>query len=227
MDVNDRGFCEFCIEFSHKGNSRRIIMETENFTVVPSVGSLTIPHLLVVPRMHTLSFAALSPDLACEAFTLCEKVRQFLAGSCDANIIVAEHGAGLRLDDDLNLCSELGASCLDHAHLHLISVPDAAGVLADYEAVGGPASIVGPPEHVLQVIGTNPYISLSVSPGAWSLWPATERFGRQFIRRVVAGRLGSTDWNWRTHPHPERLAATMRMFQGHILPIGPCAGIRS
>src|SRR5437870_13220641 len=72
----------------------RIIFETENFVVLPSIGQIVEGYLLIMPKRHANSMAVLDKHLLAELEIVYSKVRQMLSRSYSTPIFY-EHGVGI------------------------------------------------------------------------------------------------------------------------------------
>lgn len=111
--VSSRIYREY-INKQYKENNlnKRIIFDTDNFVIMPSVGPVAECHLLLIPKLHVHSFALLGQNLLNEAGSILKDVSEIIKnqyGSC----IAFEHGV---ISDDFG-----GSSSCNHAHMHLIS----------------------------------------------------------------------------------------------------------
>src|SRR5205807_10207889 len=76
------------------------------------------------------------------------------------------------------------AACCDHAHWHLIPA-DIQRVAAMYEAAGGPPVLLTNVGHLTSWAAKS-YIYLSPLKGVHWVWPYSQTFPSQFVRRVCA-----------------------------------------
>jgi diadenosine tetraphosphate (Ap4A) HIT family hydrolase len=201
--------CEFCIELS--GNAvdafDRWLHWDTNLAIGPSIGHFTPGYLLFVPLEHRSSFARLSsPTLRNAADYL--TFTRLLVSDLYGPPIVAEHGScGL---------SRPGVACCEHAHLHLIPMPDERHcdeVRAEY--IARDAHYVELSSlNDLAKWGDDPYLYLSVRPGEHLLWPLSSSnetlFPSQFVRRVCSEILGVKEWDWRLDPFIEEAVQTRK-----------------
>ena len=110
----DGGFMNKCI-FCNLDNSKlenTILEETENFIVVPALGSLTRGYVLIVAKNHIYNMLEL--DEKEEYFTLIEKYRCMFKQIYGKNPIVFEHGT---IKENL----ENSSSSVVHAHTHIVN----------------------------------------------------------------------------------------------------------
>lgn len=109
-------FCAFCKEFDEERTDQsRIIWESPDFVLLPTIGCLRLGYCLFMPMDHVISFAQLPSAALTQTELVLEQHRTALRSVFGATI-VAEHGPASYTDR--------GASCCDHAHLHLIPVQD-------------------------------------------------------------------------------------------------------
>jgi len=188
----------------HRIGTSYLLFETENFVVMPSVGSLVPGYLLVVPRRHALSFGHVSGQYDEELRRLTVSVESALARKYGKRIIFFEHGP---------VSSRAGGgSCVDHAHLHAVPVPDHVNLVsvirrdfAVHEADGFGATREwvqrGVPYLLVRHHDARVYIC-----DAWAVVS-------QYLRRALALQLGrSEEWDWAAFSHAEHVAATIDAF---------------
>jgi diadenosine tetraphosphate (Ap4A) HIT family hydrolase len=200
--------CAFCTEFSVLPRPRqetRIICETSEWVLLPTVGCFTPGYCLFMPLDHIDAVADVAPGELVGTGTSVEEMRTLITGVFGP-VIVAEHGP--------RGC-ELGAGCCSHAHLHLIPVPDVEAVTSAYQATSGPGRRL---ERLACLPDTveGPYLYLSPRPGEHLLWPSAG-FARQYVRRVCAALHGVANrFDWRDHPFDENQALTVTALRAAI-----------
>src|ERR1017187_4678860 len=87
--------CTLCAELeSDAGRApwNEPLIETEHFTVIPSLGALVEGWLLIVPKMHFISMGALPIDLRAEADGLEHQTRSLLKAKYRKPVVGFEHG---------------------------------------------------------------------------------------------------------------------------------------
>jgi diadenosine tetraphosphate (Ap4A) HIT family hydrolase len=195
--------CAFCTEFAAVGDSR-IIIEDTGWVLLPTVGSFTPGYCLFMPIDHVDAAADLDPAALVDVEAAVEDHRS-LVESMFGPTIVAEHGS--------RDC-ELGAGCCTHCHLHIIPVPDTAAVTAAYQYTGGDGVVLGGLSD-LPAAAEGPYLYLSARRGEHMLWPADNRFARQYVRRVCARLHGlAGQYDWRDHPFAGNQRTTLDVLRG-------------
>jgi ATP adenylyltransferase len=93
-------------------SKKNVVLFTDNFSVIPSVGALNKTHVLIVPSHHARSFAELSEKLLSELLELKTTISNYCQSS-NIDIVFFEHGTGSESDGS--------GSCVDHAHLHCVA----------------------------------------------------------------------------------------------------------
>ena len=201
--------CTFCAAFTPGGDRaqwNQPLAETENFVVVPSLGSLVEGWLLMVPKDHYISMGALPPGLRIEADSLEQRVMRSLRRRYAAPIVAFEHGPS---------AASHGTGCgVDHAHLHI--VPTACDLL-EYARPLVPASVhwtVCDPSGEWDLRSAayqagQDYLYLKGNCGP-SVVATCEDFGSQIFRRALSRYLGIEDeYNWRTHARIDTVRRTV------------------
>ncbi len=191
--------CQFCFKFADPPiSSNRILWESNNFIILPSIGSFTPGYLLLMPRSHVPSFAALTPARLRTGWRIAEKMRQQIEdryGPC----IIAEHGPGPT--------GTMGAACCAHAHWHFIPC-NPHQVSSAYEVAGGLPTDLTTIEQLRDWRGSA-YMFLSPLKNVYWTWPHSASFPPQFVRRVCAKILGCADfYNWALYPYRENMLQT-------------------
>lgn len=94
-------------------SGRNILLNGENFVVLPSVGALNPSHALVVPREHLFSFSMLPQEQIIKDIPLIKIALRSVNHSKGVNVVFFEHGMGGSSDSS--------GACISHAHLHVIA----------------------------------------------------------------------------------------------------------
>lgn len=109
-------FCKFCDKFSHANQILNdsydvIISETENFVVVPTMGSLVEGWVLIVSKSHNLSCGELEISKYAELQGLVDQTKKKL--ECfHKDVFVFEHGPAIPME-------RIGCG-VDHLHIHVV-----------------------------------------------------------------------------------------------------------
>lgn len=179
------------------------LMESPNFVVLPSVGAMVEGWLLIIPKDHYLSAAAMPYVLVEELHELKDDVAHILA-PLFGSIVAFEHGPS-------RPSCEIGCG-VDHAHLHLVPF---AG---DLELLTRPQL---PEDSVWEIISPADvttfrdldYLYFEQPLGSARI-TAGLNYGSQVFRRAVAGFMHRTDeYNWREFPEYERVFSTIAKLE--------------
>jgi ATP adenylyltransferase len=98
--------------FFEKNHYNEIVLETDNFIVVPSLGSLITGWLLIVPKNFYINFSQLSEGEIGDLNELIKKVENDILPIFGSEYVLFEHGP-------INVLSKAGCG-VDYAHLHFV-----------------------------------------------------------------------------------------------------------
>jgi len=182
--------------------ARRVLLETDKFAVIPSLGPLVPGHSLLCPKAHAPSFASLDPLLHEELDRASDDLSAGLIRLYGGEIHTFEHG--------MSAASGRVLCTVAHAHLHVLPLP------CDFRLDLDDAwtTFDGEHETLLALVGNDEYVLYSTPDGAAWVLPARDRIVTpQYMRRLVAAKLGrARDWNWRTSPNATAADRTWRQF---------------
>ena len=195
--------CYFCKEIEDHAlnilNKSRIVLETKNFVVLPTVGCFQIGYLLIIPKKHYLCFGELEPELISELEDIIRRIKDYIKGKIGMNCIIFEHGTR-----DL---SKLTSTSVMHAHIHIIPFNDSlVNTLPDYcelKKIKGFADLKYEKDNYLylQDINNNNYIVKN------------DNYPSQFFRQIACQAMGITRyWNWREYEFKENMEITVDFY---------------
>lgn len=114
-EINDfeNSFFKKCLlkHYKKKNLYNRIIFQSDNFFVIPSIGPISKCHLLICPIEHVTSFATLNSKKLYEAIDLLKTTIQYVKREYGC-AIVFEHGSNV---------DGFGSTSCNHAHIHIIA----------------------------------------------------------------------------------------------------------
>lgn len=214
MDTHPK-HCEFCDEFSggnrnsfaehyHDDHVDRTILETRGFKVVPSLGHIVEGYLLLIPRDHYCALA----DFPAESLRELEQLKTMLVGSLRSkygDYVLFEHGA--RTENS-------GGCGISHAHLHAVPLPAEKDLLQTLRAsfrhqqISGISGLRGIPTDCSYLYYEG------VRGDCHVFYPAF--LPSQYMRRLIAERLGVEHWDWRSRGREDSVLAT-RAYASTIL----------
>lgn len=192
-----------------KAYVRRVILESEHFVVFPSVGPLTVGHVILCPKLHYPSFACLPEMFEDEYQSIRTQLSELLEATFGEEVHLFEHGTDIGR-------SRIPCS-VEHAHQHF--VPTTVNVWdalhdnhnnIEWEHI--PLNI----SSLRQVIKGWEYLLYRSPKNSTQIArPTKNGFESQYIRRVFADALGKSDqWNWRTYPQPLDIEETFTILRG-------------
>ncbi len=206
--------CAFCTKLNRKEDkgdiedltslTNRVVYETENFVVIPSLGQIVEGYLLVMPKGHYLSIGEVPPENYLELEAVQKRVRKVLTENYGAPVFF-EHGAVSP--------SKRGGCCVDHAHLHALPV--------QIELI----EIVAKHFHFTKIDGFHPlkssfnrgepYLFVEENSGERFLFQIPDVIPSQYLRQIVARELGKPErWDWRSYPGWEEIRGTINRLNG-------------
>ena len=182
------------------------MFESENFVVVPTVGSIVPGWVLVVPRSHFLSVGYFDETLLREFIRIQNTAVKALQ-ECFGPVSIFEHGAVRERES-------VGCG-VDHAHLHIVATEhdlmsgvkvSGANKLQWRRAAGIQAARSCVSEQM-------PYIFVQPpSGGAWI--GSAEAIESQLMRKVVAAQTGQLDcWDWKAYPFSNNVRETVEKLE--------------
>ncbi len=205
--------CDFCDEllgghrnaFAHSygGSFSRALLSAAGFRVVPSIGQIVEGHLLIVPQAHFCALADMPAESSLGFNLLLRKVRSVLEEHY-SRCVFFEHG--IRSEDS-------GGCGIDHAHMHAVPV-GAHGVLEALKRdfAGTRIDSIEGVRHVLS--DRSSYLFFEDTSQARFAFPVTN-LPSQYMRKLVAGSIGKSNWDWRSSGYEPELVATIQ----HLSPL--------
>ncbi len=178
---------------------RTVCGETADFVVIPSIGALVPGHVLVTPKRHVRSFATLPARERDRGDGVTAWMAAELASVYGQPVHRFEHGSAQ--------CGTTIACSVEHAHLHL--VPTDVEVWPLIENAGTWIELGA--QSLAAIVGGREYLLYERPEGQRLVWITDETpITSQFMRQAFAAALGSVqEWDWRSHPRPEEIRATL------------------
>jgi diadenosine tetraphosphate (Ap4A) HIT family hydrolase len=190
----------------------RFVAVSENLVAVPTYGCFVPGYLLLVPRVHVLSFGQLSASVLEEAQALVEDLSARLQVVYGLSVLAFEYGLAAS-----------GIRRIEHAHWHLL--PSAAD-LAEWLDQRLNSEEIG---SLADLPADRSYVAVRTQHGAVRVYDvgrdveqARQAHRRIRLRRTVAAldsRVDGDAWDWAEHRCAELIAATVTDLQA-----GPYAG---
>jgi len=187
---------------------KHIIYENDAFVLIPSIGPLAKGHVLICPKFHISSFAAIPTDFYNAYMEIRSWALKLLKENFNRQILVFEHG----MDD---LCSSILCS-VSHAHQHLIP----ADIDITEELIkDAPWIQISSDLQELKVSANKLEYIFYERIGQIPLFLSAKyiSFPSQYMRMKIAKALNKTRyWNWRKYPNVKDLILTFSMCTGYI-----------
>lgn len=213
--------CCFCEEYMHPLQSQfykeigckigcptRILLETDNWFVIPTVGSLTVGYVLLVCKQHYLSLANIPWTLYREMLTLKMNVESILHKQLGLHCLTFEHGTPNPLSK--------GANSVDHVHIHVLPFERPiwhdieTGVSSkDIEAVANYGSLYS----IWQTQLPNSYLLFQDINQRIYYIPDASNMPSQLFRKCLAPYLGAPCWDWKSEAYVDSMVHTMALFK--------------
>jgi len=201
--------CDFCNEFSgdaqnafdriyHRDPGSRVLLRSDDFALVPSLGQIAEGHLLLLPIRHSTAIGDLTDGLLEEFTRLSGAVLRILRreyGPC----IAFEHGVR---------SGGAGGCGISHAHLHAVPLPSSLDPIGSLKAKFLHQRMRDLSDLGKQSKGMAAYLFYADSRSRAYLFD-TPTLESQYMRKALAANLGVHDWDWRTAGREGRLLATL------------------
>ncbi len=182
--------CPFCSvtrdEAFRKLIQNTVLFETQNYVVVPALGSFVPGYVIVATKDHYINFAELPTEMFLEFFQIHKAVRK---------VVRAKYGPTLSFEHG-SWDIDRGGACINHAHLHVLPFMGDTAALMPNEF---PSKIVHPHSWQSQAQKNSGYIYIEDSAENARVYTAQSEFPRQYVRQRICLTLGEdlcTKWNW-------------------------------
>jgi len=209
--------CTLCAELSGKKENNlcyfvmgklfnRIIKETKNFVIIPTIGQIVEGYLLIVPKQHYLCIGALPPNHFEELEKIIDNCKKALLSVYNKKTIMFEHGAvGISF-------KERAGCCTDHAHLHV--VPAEVDLLDEIRKNYIPQKITSLKELKEKYLKKVPYLFYQNNQEDMYVFNAPIVMS-QYFRQILAKKLNKMDkWDWRLYYGKEKMINTIKKLKG-------------
>lgn len=212
--------CPFCDEYACPSDSRfyveignkigrisRVLLETDNWYVIPTLGSLTVGYVLLVTKQHYLSLANISRELLIEMLDLKKNVENILYKNLGMRCIAFEHGTA-------NVDSK-GANSVDHVHVHILpfSQPVWHNIALDvpkmhFDVVNSYQDLYSGWKEVLP----NSYLLFQDLDQKIYYVSDASNMPSQLFRKCLAPYLGAKNWDWHNESYSDNIIQTIDLF---------------
>jgi diadenosine tetraphosphate (Ap4A) HIT family hydrolase len=169
--------------------SNRIIHETENLYVIPSIGQIVEGYLLIVPKNHYLSIGQMPVKLIAEVEEMKEYVYKHLSKLYKPPIFF-EHGS----------IRETGGCGVYHAHIHAVPCGHIEGILAQISERFNVQQIESMLELIKYVDLDKSYIYFEdCNMNKYSF--EVDEIPSQYFRKILAELISNEKWDWHSYKY--------------------------
>lgn len=191
-----------CIFCNHEKINKEVIESTENFLLLPALGSFIPYYFLIVSKQHADSISStLINDFIVEEFKeIKSKIEKFISQKTGGEYVCFEHGGAY---------SNTSGCCVGHAHFHIL--PASSENLLDTvkKNLGDPKSIKY--ENIYKNEDSG-YLLLEEKNKIY-YWP-NPKIISQFMRRLIAQQCHIVNkYDWKNFPFYENMEETTRAWK--------------
>lgn len=179
----------------------RLLFETKNFIVIPSLGPFVEGQIMIVSKKHYSSLKSMDSYPYNELLSIFEKIKIKIKLAYRTDLIFAEHGAFNNF--------QKGGACVIHMHIHCIP-----GYNDGIEALKAQLKILYSGSDITELSNINrPYILVIDSIDNKKYIFEAENVPSQMIRKTLLANRGiETNWNWRTNYDYEMITLTINKW---------------
>ncbi len=188
---------------------RRVLLESESFAVIPSIGPLVEGHVLLSPKKHFKSFAQMATEFEQEFAIIKKRLSAILTRTYEQRIHYFEHGSAKKALQPM--CT------VEHAHLHF--VPTNAEIWPDIQHQFDWQPIEKNIRNLAAFVGDMEYIWYESPEGLSVVAKGIEAtFESQYLRKIFAKAVGLDElWNWREFPRVTMISDTYARIQRAVV----------
>lgn len=181
------------------------LVDTDLFTVVPSLGAIVPGWLLVVPKGHTICAGAMAQDHRSELEVVVHNAAEAMRAEF-GRVIIFEHGPS-------QTGQQLGCS-IDHTHIHLVpsllDIKQAIFELYDGNIVWSKVPNMGATADAYSK--GIPYLYLEQDESCYMATGASLR--SQTLRRIIALYAGAIEFDWKIDAQMDNVYSTINRLKG-------------
>ena len=183
------------------GITDRTVMDTEKFTVLPTLGSFVPGYLLIIPKQHALSFLSLSREHLEELRAIERELEAMIGAIYQKGYIMFEHGSS----DEQNV----GGMSVVHAHIHVIPCDTAVMPHCGAYTFSSFDSFLEASAYYAKNKSGAPYLLCQDTDGKVYLSFA-ENIPSQYFRNLVCDLIAEPGrGNWKTDPFIDTIKQTL------------------
>ena len=187
---------------------RRLMWESEDFVVAPTLGQLAFGHLLVIPKVHTTSMCQIQESRLAQAERAISEVERSVAFEL-GDFVSFEHGMQN---------GGSGGCGIDHAHLHIVPIDRRIKTMPRVANDWTQLSRVGWLEETRTRVDSD-YLYLRGQDGTRYVTPV-EEVPSQFMRIWLSSQTDNPLWDWREYGFEPNLLRTLSWMSDVAPPRG-------
>lgn len=163
----------------------RLILTTATFVLIADMSPLIVGHLLLLPKIHYLSFSSLMRNHGSELKDVMSIIEPRYSATF-GELLVIEHGSADESD---------GNACVTHAHWHLLPVDGAQvdALIRQDDLLS--TDLADPVQLGLPQWVNRPYYYVSYA-GNYRIYEPSSTTRRQYLRSIVGRVLSIADPEW-------------------------------
>ena len=186
----------------------RIVIETDNWYAVPTLGCLTVGYILLICKQHHQSLANLDKELFFELLKIKNLVEKTLFERLGLDCLAFEHGT-------TDPCYH-GTNTIDHVHLHII--PFTKTIWSDLTKTHGLFEFVAVADYEellskWQLELPKTYLLFQDLDKVIYYKPEAEGYPSQFFRKILAPYFSADQWNWKEEYYTNNFIRTLELFK--------------
>lgn len=198
--------CPYCKELKNGmceiTNKKRIITNTLNFVVVPTIGGFIENYLLIIPKAHINCFGELSAEEWIELKKIISWQKTVNNLYFKSGTIIFEHGS-------INPSDTNGKSIV-HAHLHIL--PSNESLLSEIEKYTCKIVCIDDIKQLSSICYEyDEYIYYQDNDGK-NYIIIHNGLPSQFLRKILADVTGNEKWNWREFPCIDNVERCLQLY---------------
>lgn len=197
--------CSFCSEINYweennlfdaiirpaTGLKTRIIYETQNWVLAPTLGCFIGGYVLVISKKHFSSIALCPSNIYSELEDLIFSIKSFYKKEYKSSSIIFEHGGISK--------SERGGCCVEHAHLHIVPLNiDVVGDIKNKFAICESVDSYEDVKKIVEIYNKAYLFYENIYGKKYVLF--NDFIPSQYFRQIICNKLGlNKRWDWRSY----------------------------
>jgi len=191
--------CDFCERLAEPSIQRAswdfaVLTESDNFVLVAAAAPITTGHVLLIPRNHVESFAAIDASYGDEIRLMINCVESTLATG--ESLIISEHGS---------TGESAYQSCINHGHLHMVGTQERVDLHGGWTMYTSDFPLDDPD------LASASYLFINLRDRGCFTRAATAN-DRRFVQRLLAPGHDDAYWDWPVSPRPDTVLTTVRQW---------------